>query len=88
MGGHHLGEIAVGRLHLGRRRTGARSLASFQIGGGGGGGKATGAVHVKTRWARIYIVLMAWRVADWNVVTVSAWTARCGRLFHVGIHLT
>ena len=47
-----------------------------------------GAVQVKIRWAQIYIVLMAGRAADWNAVTVSAWTARCGKLFHVGIHLT
>jgi len=47
-----------------------------------------GAVQVTTRWACIYIVLMARRAADWNAVTVSAQTARYGSLFHVGIYLT
>ena len=31
VGRHHLSEIAVGRLHLGRPRTGARSVASDKI---------------------------------------------------------
>ena len=33
-------------------------------------------------------ILVSGRVADWNAVTVSAWTDRCSKLFHVGIHLT